>query len=124
MRAIQKKIFGIVILALFVFAMTSQSDSQTRTKHTKKRFQTAKVLITENGYSRTSINLRRGFSTRITFLRQTDTTCATEIVIADYGINQFLPLNTPVIVSFTPNKSGEVNFTCRMNMMRGKLIVR
>jgi plastocyanin domain-containing protein len=61
---------------------------------------------------------------KVTFLRTVENTCATEVVFADYGINRSLPLNQPVVISFTPSKAGEFAFTCGMNMHRGKLIVR
>ena len=124
MKTIQKYAFGIILPVLFVLAMGALSHAQAQKKVVKPKVQTARVLITERGYSRTSINLRRGVPTRITFLRQTDSTCATAVVISEYGINRALLLNTPVAVSFTPKRSGEVGFTCGMNMHRGKLIVR
>ncbi len=124
MKTLQKFVFGIVTAGLLVFVFTAQSYAQKRTSQTKPKAQTAKVLINEQGYSRTSITLRRGVPTRLTFLRQTDSTCATELVISEYGITRALPLNTPVVVSFTPKRSGEFGFTCGMNMMRGKLIVQ
>jgi plastocyanin domain-containing protein len=114
------KIKYITVLA-FCLALFASANSQTQKK---PRLQTARVLITENGYSRTSIKLRRGVPARITFLRQTDVTCATEVVISAYGINRSLPLNTPVSINFTPKNSGEFNFSCGMNMMHGKLIVQ
>ncbi len=92
-------------------------------KQPGKRVQTARILITETGYSRNTVKLRRGIPARLTFLRQTDATCATEIVIPAYGINQNLPLGRAVVVTFTPKRSGEFTFTCGMKMMRGKLIV-
>ena len=124
MKTLQKFVFGIVTTGLLVFVFTAQSYAQKQTSQAKPKAQTAKVLINEQGYSRTSIILRRGVLTRITFLRQTDSTCATELVISEYGITRALPLNTPVVVSFTPKRSGEFGFTCGMNMMRGKLIVQ
>lgn len=124
MKTLQKFVFGIVTAGLLLFVFTAESYAQKRTSQAKPRTQTAKVLINEQGYSRTSIILRRGVLTRITFLRQTDSTCATELVISEYGITRALPLNTPVVVSFTPKRSGEFGFTCGMNMMRGKLIVQ
>lgn len=114
------KIKFIAVLA-FCLAFFASANAQT---NKKPKIQTASVLITENGYSRTSINLRRGVPARITFLRKTDATCATEVVISAYGVRQSLPLNTSVAVSFTPKRSGEFNFTCGMNMMRGKLVVQ
>lgn len=114
------KIKYMAVLA-FSLALFASANAQT---HKKPKLQTARVVITENGYSRTSIKLRRGVPTKITFLRQTDATCATEVVISTYGIRRTLPLNTSVAVTFTPTRSGEFNFTCGMNMMRGKLIVQ
>lgn len=124
MKTVKKFVVGIVTALLFVFVFSAQSYAQKRISQAKPRTQTAKVLINERGFSRTSITLRRGVPTRLTFLRQTDSTCATSIIISGYGINRELPLNTPVVVSFAPKQSGEVGFTCGMNMMRGKLIVQ
>ncbi len=121
MKANHRNICWVILSVLFVLTAVSQTNAQGKQK---PKLQTAKVLINDQGYSRTSITLRRGVPTRITFLRQTDSTCATEIVIAEYGINRPLPLDTPVVVSFTPKRSGEFGFTCGMNMMRGKLIVQ
>lgn len=88
------------------------------------RVQTSKVEITRIGYEPASITLKRGVPARITFLRTTDDTCATEVVFADYGVRKELPLNQPVFVSFTPQTAGEFSFTCGMGMNRGKLLIR
>lgn len=122
MKTFEKYALWAFLMDSVVFATSAQSHAQA--KSAKPKLQTARVVINEQGYSRTSINIRRGVPTRITFLRQTDETCATEIVIPDYGIRRTLPLNVAVAVSFTPKKSGEAGFTCGMNMHRGKLIVR
>jgi len=108
---------GFAVL-LMAFGLNAQ------TKHARLTTQRARIQITENGYQPGSVKLRRGVPSRITFLRTTDATCAKEIVIADYGIRRSLPLNQPVVVSFTPRKTGDVGFACGMNMMRGKIIVR
>ena len=114
------KIQYIAALA-FCLALFASANAQS---HKRPQLQTARVLITDQGYSRTSITLRRGVRTKITFLRQTDATCATEVVISAYGIRRTLPLNTSVAITFTPARSGEFTFTCGMNMMRGKLVVQ
>jgi plastocyanin domain-containing protein len=82
------------------------------------------VKITERGFEPVSLKLRRGVQARITFLRTTDQTCATEIVLRDFDIRRALPLNQPVVVTLTPKTKGEFSFTCGMNMMHGKLIVQ
>lgn len=40
------------------------------------------------------------------------------------GINKPLPLNEPIKVMITPAKTGELRFTCGLDMFRGKVVVR
>ncbi|MBX7053775.1 MAG: cupredoxin domain-containing protein [Pyrinomonadaceae bacterium] len=112
-----KMAFAMLFAAAFTMTANAQSKS-------KPRSQSARVEITEQGYSPASVSLRRGVPASLTFIRLTDRTCGTEIVIPDHGINRPLPLNRPVVVRLTPKRTGTLGFTCGMNMMRGKLIVR
>ena len=86
--------------------------------------QAASVTLAEQGYQPDSLTLRRGVPARITFVRKTDATCGTEIVLPDYNVKKPLPLNRPVVVEFTPARAGEFKFTCGMDMLRGKVVVR
>jgi len=90
----------------------------------KPRQQTAKIVISTKGYQPTSLKLRRGVPARVTFLRTTDATCVTEIVLPDFNIRRALPLNEPVVISFTPTGKGSFTFVCGMNMMSGQMIVQ
>jgi plastocyanin domain-containing protein len=108
-------IIGLIILAI---------GAAMNTATAKPRLQTATVKITERGYEPYVVKIRRGVRTRITLVRTTDATCATEVVFPELGIRRELPLNQPVVITFTPSKKGEFTFTCGMKMMRGKLIVR
>ena len=84
--------------------------------------QTAKVAVTEKGFEPATITLKPGVPAKITFVRQTDKTCAKAVSIPAYKINRELPLNEPVVVELTPSK-GEFAFTCGMNMLQGKVVV-
>jgi len=110
----------LVAMLAAVFLAPASSDAQTRKP---ARSQSAKVVIGNHGYDPASIRLKRGVPAKVTFLRVSESTCATEVVFADYGIRRKLPLNQAVTVSFTPRKAGEFAFTCGMNMHRGKLII-
>ncbi|MDQ6788182.1 MAG: cupredoxin domain-containing protein [Acidobacteriota bacterium] len=112
------------ILLLMFAVMQISLAGQTNKNRQNTKPQKAKVQITHQGFQPASLTLQRGVSAQITFLRTTDATCAKEVVFADYGIRRELPLNKEVIVSFTPKKAGEFTFSCGMNMMRGKLIVK
>jgi thiol-disulfide isomerase/thioredoxin len=85
--------------------------------------QRATILVNAQGYQPESVRLRNGIPAQLTFIRKVEQTCGREIVIPDYGINRPLPLDTPVIVAFKPNKSGRFKFTCGMGMFRGALVV-
>ena len=119
-----QKAFGLSFCTLLIFATAWQSPAQTKRKIVKPKVQTAIVEITQNGYQPSSLRLKRGVPTRLTFVRRTEQTCATEVVFSDYGVRRELPLNTAVVINFTPNKKGAFTFACGMNMLRGKLIVQ
>lgn len=85
--------------------------------------QEAKVTVTQQGYQPDVLQLKAGVSARVTFTRITDATCATDVLFPDYGIRRSLPLNKPVVVTFTPKK-GRFNFMCGMEMVKGTAIVR
>jgi RND family efflux transporter MFP subunit len=86
--------------------------------------QTTKVILSEQGYEPAKVTLRAGPPARITFVRTTDKTCGTEVVFPSLNIKRALPLNEPVVVEFTPAKSGEITFACGMNMLKGVVLVQ
>jgi membrane fusion protein, heavy metal efflux system len=86
--------------------------------------QTAKVIVGERGYEPARVTLRARTPARITFVRTTDKTCGTEVVFSSLNIERALPLNQPVVIEFTPAKSGDIAFACGMNMLHGTLGVR
>ena len=110
-------------LCFAVVAVTLVGATSERTI-AKPKIQTAKIEITTKGYEPANFKLRRGVKARVTFLRTTDATCVKEIVLPDFGIRRALPLNQPVVVTFTPIRKGSFTFVCGMNMMSGQMIVQ
>ncbi|MCG3160119.1 MAG: Multidrug resistance protein MdtA [Acidobacteria bacterium] len=86
--------------------------------------QSVTVTLDEKGFQPTSFKLRQGVPARVMFVRKTEATCGTEIVLAEYNIKRELPLHQPVTIEFTPSKAGEFKFSCGMDMLRGKFIVQ
>ena len=80
--------------------------------------------MTEKGYEPAKVMVRAGEPARITFVRTTDKTCSTEVVFPSLNIRRSLPLNEPVVIEFTPEKSGEIGFVCGTNMLRGTVVVQ
>jgi cobalt-zinc-cadmium efflux system membrane fusion protein len=100
---------------------TSASSIAGRSSETA---QTAKVVVSEQGYEPAQVTLRAGTPARITFVRTTDKTCGTEVVFPSLNIKRALPLNEPVVIQFTPARPGDIAFACGMNMLHGTVVVR
>jgi membrane fusion protein, heavy metal efflux system len=90
----------------------------------RNQAQSVTVTLNEKGYEPQSFKLKQDVPARVTFVRKVEGTCGTEVVLEEYKIKRELPLNQPVVVEFTPTKTGEFKFTCGMDMLRGKLIVQ
>jgi len=75
------------------------------------------LSVTEKGYEPSPITLKKDEPVKLVVTRTTEQTCATEIVMKEYGINTPLPLNTPVEIAFTPNKTGTLTYGCAMGQM-------
>ena len=82
-----------------------------------------RVAVSENGFEPARITARAGAPVRITFVRTTDATCATEVSIPSHNIKRALPLNQPVTIDITPQKSGEIAFTCGIEMLHGVIVI-
>lgn len=85
--------------------------------------QTARVTVGDQGFEPSRVVLRAGVTARITFLRASEKTCATELVFPSLEIKRALPLNQPVVIELTPS-TGELTFACGMNMLRGTIVAK
>lgn len=81
-------------------------------------------IIVEGGYSPQVISVPKGKNTKINFLRKDPSSCLEEVILSDFKIKKYLPLNQKVTIEITPKESGESRFECGMNMFHGKIIVR
>lgn len=84
---------------------------------------TVEIAVTSDGFVPPEIRARRGQPLKLVVTRKTERTCATEIVMKDFGVNRPLPLNQPVVVTITPKKAGEYRYACGMDMIAGVLKV-
>ncbi|MGB8930234.1 MAG: cupredoxin domain-containing protein [Anaeromyxobacteraceae bacterium] len=89
----------------------------------KNGVRVVEMEVTGEGFVPARVKVKKGEKVRLLITRKTDRTCATEIVIKDYGINVPLPLNKTVKVELTPKAPGEIHYACAMNMIGGVLFV-
>lgn len=86
--------------------------------------QTIKVTVSDRGFVPAQITVKRGVPVTLLVTRETEATCATELVIEGAGVRKQLPLNQEVSVTFTPEKKGELHYSCPMDMVSGSIRVQ
>jgi plastocyanin domain-containing protein len=95
---------------------------KTVVRMTEGGAQVLRVTV-KGGYSPDTLVVKRGRPVRIDFDRQESSSCSDTVVFGDFGISRPLPAFRTTAVQFTPEKAGTFEFTCGMNMLRGRLIV-
>jgi hypothetical protein len=83
-----------------------------------------RVEVIERGFEPPRVQVARGSRASIEFIRRSDTTCATDVVIESQNIRRELPLNQPVTVDVNAGAGGEIEFTCGMSMFKGAIVVQ
>ena len=84
--------------------------------------QVARVVV-RGAYDPDRIVVEAGRPVRLNFYRDETNACSEVLVFDAFGIHRELPAFETTSVQFTPREPGEFEFTCGMNMMRGRLIV-
>lgn len=80
-------------------------------------------ITVEGGYSPNVISILKNKTTTINFFRKDQSSCLEEVVLPDFKIRKYLPLNKTTAISITPKKEGTFEISCGMNMFHGKIIV-
>jgi plastocyanin domain-containing protein len=81
-------------------------------------------VTVKGGYQPASVTAEAGRPVRLNFTRRESTPCGEEVVLPEFGRRAHLPEGRTVAIEVTPQAPGEYEFTCGMNMYKGRLIVR
>ena len=81
-------------------------------------------ITVEGGYNPEVISIPYGKTTKLNFIRKDANSCLEEVVLGDFKIRKYLPLNQKITIEITPQKKGEFGYSCGMNMFHGKIIVK
>ena len=112
---------GIGLIALTLWYFFGERE-QIAAETNETGVQEIKVTV-KGGYSPDVIVVKKDVPVRLNFYRDETSSCSEQVVFGDFGIAKNLPAFKTTPVEFTPDKAGEFNFVCGMNMLRGKLIV-
>jgi Cu+-exporting ATPase len=107
----------IAALAWFFFGPKRVSEAE----QTGDR-QEVEVTV-KGGYSPSLIRARAGTPLRLVFDRQEAGDCTSRVVFPDFQVSKSLPAFAKTAVEFVPDRSGEFEFVCGMNMVHGTLLV-
>jgi len=114
-------ITGLLLIAAVAWSFFGERE-KTVAQAGAGGVQVLRVTV-KGGYSPDTLVVKRGRPVRIDFDRQETASCSDTVVFGDFEISQPLPAFRTTPVQFTPEKSGAFEFTCGMNMLRGRLIV-
>ena len=90
----------------------------------EQRGSVQEVTVTvKGGYSPDLVRVRQGVPLRVVFDRQESGECTSRVVFPDFGLNRALPAYAKTVVDLVPDRVGEFEFACGMNMVHGRLIV-
>lgn len=81
-----------------------------------------RVEVNDQGFQPSTVPI--GTGRQLVFRRTSETTCSTEVVFPDLGIQKPLPLNTDVLVTLPASATGELTFQCGMGMYKSKVVAR
>ena len=100
----------------FMFSKTKSQKAQV-----KKGIQEVDIIV-DGGYTPDRIEVAAGEPVKLNFYRQDASSCLEQVLLPDFNKALDLTLNQTTSVEIVPERSGEYNFTCGMNMYRGTII--
>lgn len=81
------------------------------------------ITVVDGHYQPSRLTLPANTPSTLKFLRKDPSLCAATVVFAELDIAEDLVVDQIKTISLPPLASGEYEFTCQMQMIRGRLIV-
>lgn len=86
--------------------------------------QVVKIVVNDDGYSPARILLKRDIPVRLLFEQRSANACVSQVQIPSLNIPKTtLREGVETAIEFVPNKSGTVQFSCGMRMVKGTLVI-
>lgn len=101
------------------WSVMTGSDLVTSHAIIDKGFQNVTINVTSHGYTSTVNTLKLGVPVKLTLITNGVTTCARAFTIPGLNLSKVLPSTGTEIIEFTPEKLGNMTYTCSMGMYSG-----
>lgn len=82
-------------------------------------YQIVKIAVTTHGYETNVKKLKAGVPVKLILSTSSVAGCSRAFTIPDYNVSKVLPITGTETIEFTPEKLGNLNYTCSMGMYSG-----
>ncbi len=115
---------AVTLANLTLGAMLAATAPHSVSAHGKdKHIQNIIVTVDGSGYHPSVVNLKAGKPVHITFVSKGES-CANGIRIPSLKKSIDLKKGQKKEIVFTPKKGQTISFACKMNMLKGKVMVK
>ncbi len=84
--------------------------------------QVVKIKV-DHGYEPAVVKVKQGKPAQLVFKRTNPSSCLEEVKSTQLGFDQSLPMNQAVTIAIPTDQAGEYEYTCGMEMFKGKVVV-
>jgi len=123
---------GVLLVITLAFLFSQGVFTGSATTEQKQAVATAPsgevqeitIKVGPTTYSPDYIEVKKDIPVRLTLQAEKGAGCTRSFVFPEYKIRKTVPVGGTEVVEFTPTKAGTFQFSCSMNMARGKMAVK
>ena len=119
MMSLMVNIGGVLLIGLIIYWFWVATPRKVTANQTLP----IEILVRDGVYNPSHIQVKQGDKIRLRFIREDPSPCASKVIFNSLGKTLELPINESADIELQLEAAGEIDFTCEMQMYRGKLIV-
>lgn len=119
MMSILVNLGGVLLIGIIIYWFWLSTPRKVTANQTSP----IEILVKDGVYNPAHIQVKQGETIRLRFLREDPSPCAAKVIFNSLGKTLELPINESAEIELQLEEAGEIDFTCEMQMYRGKLIV-
>ena len=120
MTSIIINLLGVMLIGLIIYWFWLS----TPRKITASKTTPIEIRVKDGVYTPAHIETKKGETIRLRFVREDPSPCAAKVIFNSLNKSLELPMNGSAEIELHPEEAGEIDFTCEMQMYRGRLSVR